>query len=90
MNETPDSAAELLPAAAVRQLLGGVSGMTIARWQRDPKIRFPQPDFRIARRVFWKRSTIEAWLESRRHADAPAPATPGQPRPSAPKSSAAA
>jgi predicted DNA-binding transcriptional regulator AlpA len=55
----------LMTSAAVRARLGGISDMSLFRWRNDPKVAFPPPDFRISRRVFWKRATIEKWLATR-------------------------
>ncbi|SFP35395.1 helix-turn-helix transcriptional regulator [Tranquillimonas alkanivorans] len=52
----------LIPAVAVREMIGGVSDMTIWRWQHDPELEFPKPT-RISRRRYWRLSEIEAWLE---------------------------
>lgn len=56
---------DLLISRAVRSACGGVSDMTIWRWQRDPDVRFPLPDLTIHRRRYWKKSTITAWKKSR-------------------------
>jgi predicted DNA-binding transcriptional regulator AlpA len=53
---------DLLNSAAVRQIAGGISDMTLWRWTRERG--FPQPDATIARRKFWRRSTVQAWIEA--------------------------
>lgn len=53
-----------IPAAAVRELCGGVSDMSIWRWLNDPAMGFPKPVY-IARRRYWKEADIVEWLESR-------------------------
>lgn len=63
----------LIGGTEVRRLCGGVSDMSLYRWQRDPRVAFPPPDFRIARRIFWRRSTVEAWLATRATGAQPAP-----------------
>jgi hypothetical protein len=55
---------DLIPASIVKQENGGVSDMTIWRWQRDPQIQFPMPDVIINGRRYWKRSTMRG---HRRH-----------------------
>lgn len=53
-----------IPANVVRDLIGGVSDMTLARWLADPAKKFPRPVY-LGRRRFWRESEILAWLESR-------------------------
>ena len=53
-----------IPIATVRAMCGGVSSMTIYRWLRQPEMEFPQPTY-IARRRYWRKSDVTAWLESR-------------------------
>lgn len=55
---------KLIPAAAVRDGLGGISDMTLWRWLNDPALNFPQP-VRIQKRRYWRESEIAAWLEQR-------------------------
>jgi predicted DNA-binding transcriptional regulator AlpA len=55
---------KLIPAAAVRDTLGGVSDMTLWRWLNDDALNFPQP-IRIQKRRYWRESEIAAWLEQR-------------------------
>lgn len=64
---------DLLTSAAVRQRLGGISDMALFRWQRDPRVGFPAADYRIGRRIFWRRSTIDQWLLTRATGAQPAP-----------------
>jgi predicted DNA-binding transcriptional regulator AlpA len=56
-------------AAAVCELCGGISIMTLWRWAKQPG--FPQPIY-IGRRRYWRESEIVDWLNS--HADAACPA----------------
>jgi hypothetical protein len=49
---------DLIPASVVKRENGGVSDMTIWRWQRDPQIQFPMPDVIINGRNYWKRGTM--------------------------------
>jgi predicted DNA-binding transcriptional regulator AlpA len=55
---------KLIKAAAVRELCGGVSDMSLWRWLNDPALKFPQP-IRIQSRRYWKETEIAAWLEQR-------------------------
>jgi predicted DNA-binding transcriptional regulator AlpA len=41
-----------------------VTDMSIYRWERDPRLNFPQP-IRIGRRKFWDEADLEAWERSR-------------------------
>lgn len=51
-------------AAAVRDLCGGVSDMSLWRWLNDPAMGFPQP-IRIQKRRYWKEAEILAWLDAK-------------------------
>jgi predicted DNA-binding transcriptional regulator AlpA len=53
---------DLMTAAQVRAHFGGISDMSLWRWERT--IGFPKPDAVINRRKFWQRSTIVAWQAS--------------------------
>jgi predicted DNA-binding transcriptional regulator AlpA len=55
---------KLIPAAAVRDTLGGVSDMTLWRWLNDDALNFPKP-IKIQKRRYWRESEIAAWLEQR-------------------------
>ena len=66
-----DDDARLLPSRPVRRLCGGVSEMTLWRWQRNRAMCFPTPIV-IAKRRYWRRREVLAWLES--HAATAAPA----------------
>jgi predicted DNA-binding transcriptional regulator AlpA len=48
-------------AKDTREYVGRVSEMTIWRWTR--KHDFPPPDIIIDKRRFWRRSTLDAWLD---------------------------
>jgi predicted DNA-binding transcriptional regulator AlpA len=41
-----------------------VTVMTIWRWERDPKLDFPQPNL-INDRKYWSRDSIDAWMRQR-------------------------
>ena len=53
---------KLIPAAAVRELCGGVSDMTIWRWLQHPVMNFPKP-IKIGRRNYWREADMIAWLD---------------------------
>lgn len=53
---------DLLTSAGLKVTLGNISEMTIWRWGRDRG--FPKPDLIIARRKFWRRGTVQAWLDA--------------------------
>ncbi|WP_295047466.1 hypothetical protein [uncultured Paracoccus sp.] len=53
-----------IPANVVRDLCGGISDMTLARWLADPAKAFPRPAY-IGRRRFWREAEILDWLEAR-------------------------
>ena len=58
-----------IAAAAVCDLCGGVSQMTLWRWLNDPDKEFPKPIY-IGRRRYWKEADIIAWLESQENTSA--------------------
>jgi predicted DNA-binding transcriptional regulator AlpA len=45
----------------LRRRCGGVSDMTIWRWQHDPTLAFPKP-LKIRRRNYFKEREVIAWL----------------------------
>ena len=49
---------DLVPSPIVKKENGGISDMTLWRWTRDPRIRFPPPDVVINGRKYWKRKTL--------------------------------
>jgi predicted DNA-binding transcriptional regulator AlpA len=49
-------------AAAVRELCGGISDMSLWRWLADRELDFPRPVY-IARRRYWKEAEILDWLD---------------------------
>jgi predicted DNA-binding transcriptional regulator AlpA len=55
---------KLIPAAAVRDALGGISDMTLWRWLNDDALNFPKP-IKIQKRRYWRAEEIAAWLEER-------------------------
>jgi predicted DNA-binding transcriptional regulator AlpA len=54
----------LLSAKQVCRSLGRISEMTLWRYARD--LNFPDPDFVLSRRRFWRVSTVEHWLASQK------------------------
>lgn len=55
---------KLISAAAVRELCGGISDMSLWRWLNDPALCFPKPVY-IQRRRFWREADLLAWLDAR-------------------------
>lgn len=53
-----------IPSAAVRKLCGGISDMTLYRWQKNPALGFPRPAV-IGRLKYWREADVVAWLASR-------------------------
>ncbi|MBX4858760.1 transcriptional regulator [Rhizobium leguminosarum bv. viciae] len=58
---------KLLASRDVKERLGGVSDMTIWRWQHDPELDFPKPAV-VRKRKYWAAAEIEAFIERRRAA----------------------
>jgi predicted DNA-binding transcriptional regulator AlpA len=50
----------LLTTPQLRARLGGISEMTIWRYERDTEINFPKP-IRIKRRKYWRVREVEAF-----------------------------
>ena len=50
-----------IASAAVRELCGGISDMTLHRWSKSRGC--PEP-FRIAGRRYWKEADVLAWLDT--------------------------
>jgi len=50
-----------IPAAAVRDLCGGISDMTLWRWL--DRQGFPKPSY-IARRRYWREADVVEWLDA--------------------------
>ena len=57
---------QLITARQARELLGGVSEMTLWRWSRA-HTDFPKP-YRIGRRKFYDEHELQQWLEQQREA----------------------
>ncbi len=49
-----------IPAAAVRELCGGVSDMSIWRWIK--REGFPKPASKIGGRRYWREAEVVEWL----------------------------
>ena len=52
---------KLISAAAVRDLCGGISDMTLWRWLNDPDMAFPSPIY-LGKRRYWREAELTAWL----------------------------
>ena len=57
---SPERSEILLTTRQLRRRIGGVSEMTIWRYERDPKLGFPKP-IRIKRRKYWRVRDVEAF-----------------------------
>ncbi|MCK8483948.1 AlpA family phage regulatory protein [Aliiroseovarius sp. S2029] len=55
---------KLISAAAVRDLCGGISDMTLWRWLNDPELDFPKPVY-IGKRRYWREADMGEWLQAR-------------------------
>jgi predicted DNA-binding transcriptional regulator AlpA len=64
LNETQHLPMRRLPSAAVRELCGGISKVTLHRWMRRPELAFPKPS-KIGQRSFWREVDVIAWLDAR-------------------------
>jgi predicted DNA-binding transcriptional regulator AlpA len=53
---------DLISSATLREMLGGISDMTLWRWTKH--LAFPSPDFMLSRRKFWRHSTVQMWLSA--------------------------
>ncbi|MCF8512686.1 MAG: transcriptional regulator [Rhodobacteraceae bacterium] len=52
-----------ITAHQLREVLGGISDMTLWRWINDPAKRFPQP-IKIGACRLWKADEVTAYLEN--------------------------
>ena len=59
---TSDDDDVLIPDAEVRRRYGGVCRMTIRRWEKDPRLRFPPGQF-IRTRKYRRSSELRAFDE---------------------------
>ena len=53
-----------IPAAAVCEICGGISAMTLYRWLGRSDLQFPRPIY-VGRRRYWKEAEVVAWLDAR-------------------------
>jgi hypothetical protein len=53
-----------LSARQTRARYGDISDMSLFRWLRDPKMKFPEP-MRIQKRRYWRTSDLLAWERDR-------------------------
>lgn len=53
---------DVIPAPAARQYVGGISDMTLWRWERDPELGWPQP-IRVRGRRFYRVADLDAFLQ---------------------------
>ena len=51
----------LLNSKQVRTRHGQVTDKCLRDWIKDPDVAFPEPDFRINERRYWKLGTIRRW-----------------------------
>lgn len=54
----------LITSRQLREALGGISEMTVWRYERDEALGFPEP-LRIRKRKFWRAADIDQWLNAR-------------------------
>lgn len=60
---------KLISSAAVREICGGISDMSLWRWLNDPAMAFPRP-LVISRRRYWREADIANWIAERERAAA--------------------
>lgn len=53
----------LMPSKAVRTEFGGISAMSLWRWQQDETLGFPKPVATVRGRNYWDADEIEAFRE---------------------------
>ncbi|WP_273524436.1 helix-turn-helix transcriptional regulator [Rhodosalinus sediminis] len=53
---------KMLSARQVREMLGGISNMTLWRWLNSGEHGFPRPKY-IGQRRYWREADIINWLE---------------------------
>jgi predicted DNA-binding transcriptional regulator AlpA len=69
ISEMPERGGDpLFDSVRTRQYLGGISTMTLWRWMET--LGFPQADYVIGKRRFWRLGSIEAWLDTQEAAPA--------------------
>ena len=60
---SPKIAAEWMGGTQLAQFFN-VSSMTIWRWERDDKLKFPKPTI-INSRKYWSREALDKWMRER-------------------------
>jgi len=68
MQRDTQSDSKLIPSNAVREMLAGISSITLHRWSSDEKysyLNFPKP-IKIATRNYWRLSDVENWIDEQR------------------------
>lgn len=58
----------LIPAKAVRELLGGICDFTLYRWLRREALELPRPVY-LGRRRYWREADLIAWLDAQSRKD---------------------
>lgn len=58
---------QYLTARQVREHFGGISEMSLWRWENDPKLAFPKP-IKINRLRYWKAADLSAFEARQREA----------------------
>lgn len=64
MQETATNPNNLIPAPSVREMVGGITEVTLWRWLNQPEyaaLNFPKP-VKIATRNYWRVGDIESWI----------------------------
>lgn len=59
----------LITSRQLREALGGISEMTVWRYERDEALGFPKA-LRIRKRKFWRAADIDQWVSGRDRAAA--------------------
>jgi predicted DNA-binding transcriptional regulator AlpA len=62
----------LLPVQQVLTWVGGISSMTLWRWLRSDRVRFPPPTLIVNNRRYWSAGSIRRWLAERGSGEATA------------------
>lgn len=62
-----DHTDRLMTSRQLREALGGISEMTIWRYERDESLGFPKA-LRIRKRRYWRVADVEQWVGGRNRA----------------------
>lgn len=68
MNNTAEAGSKLISSNTVREMLAGISIVTLRRWSTNKNyssLNFPKP-IKIATRNYWRLSDIENWIDEQR------------------------